>query len=287
MNTIMQKITRYVPDKVYLQLMYFKHFKKFINFSNPKTYNEKLQWLKLNDRQDIYTTMVDKYLVKQYVTDIIGGQYIIPTLGVWNTAEDIDFDSLPDKFVLKWNHDSGSVIICKNKQMLDRAATIEKLNKSKSHNGYWYAREWPYKNVNPCIIAEQYMEDSKTSELRDYKFFCFNGVAKALFVASERQKKGEEVKFDFFDMDFKHLKLRQGHPNAKICPEKPETFEEMKYLAEKLSKNIPQLRVDFYEVDGRVYFGELTFSHFAGMVPFEPKEWDETMGSWIALPNQK
>ena len=147
-------------------------------------------------------------------------------------------------------------------------------------------REWPYKNVKRRIIAEKYMEDSKTAELRDYKFFCFDGVAKALFIATERQKAGEEVKFDFFDMNFNHLDLRQGHPNAAICPDKPLKFDEMRVLAEKLSEGIPQVRVDFYEVDGKVYFGELTFSHFAGMVPFEPEEWDYKLGEWITLPER-
>ena len=136
-------------------------------------------------------------------------------------------------------------------------------------------------------LAEQYMEDVKTAELRDYKFFCFNGVARALFVATERQKAGEEVKFDFFDMAFQHLDLRQGHPNAATCPDRPDTFDEMKRLAEKLSQNIPQVRVDFYEVNGQVYFGELTFAHFAGMVPFKPEKWDYTFGSWIELPERK
>ncbi|MBQ8286695.1 MAG: hypothetical protein IJZ10_10415 [Thermoguttaceae bacterium] len=282
----MSKLLRLLPDKVYISLLYFKHFKKLPNLRKPRTFNEKLQWLKLYDRRDIYTTMVDKHLVKQYVADVIGEEYLIPTLGVWDEPEEIDFDALPEKFVLKWNHDSGSVLICKDKSKLDKAAVVENFRRRKSHNGYWYGREWPYKNVKPRVIAEEYMEDSKTAELRDYKFFCFDGAVKAMFVATERQKAGEEVKFDFFDPDFNWLPIRQGHPNAKTPPEKPEKLEEMRLLAEKLSKGIPQLRVDFYEVDGKVYFGELTFSHFAGLVPFEPAEWDRKFGDWIQLPEK-
>ena len=153
-----------------------------------------------------------------------------------------------------------------------------------NRNFYWWEREWPYKSVKPRIIAEQYMEDAATAELRDYKFFCFNGEVKALFIATERQKEGEEVKFDFFDADFNHLPVRQGHPNAQIAPEKPVTFAEMKRLATKLSEGIPHVRVDFYEVNGKIYFGELTFYHFGGAVPFEPSEWDKTFGDWITLP---
>ena len=154
-------------------------------------------------------------------------------------------------------------------------------------NLYWRAREWVYKDLMPKIIAEQYMEDEKTSELRDYKFFCFDGEVKMLFVATERQKQNEEVKFDFFDVDYNRLPFKQGHPNAKVLPEKPQCFDEMKELAAKLSKGIPHVRVDFYEVNGKVYFGELTFFHFCGLVPFEPEEWDFKLGSWIELPMEK
>lgn len=273
----------YMSDEKYIKKLYRIMMKKELNLKTPRTFNEKLQWLKLYDRNPMYTTMVDKYEVKKYVEEKIGKQYIIPTLGVWDKFDDIDFDSLPNQFVLKCTHDSGGLSICKDKSNWDKEKAKKKIEKSLKRNFYHVSREWPYKNVKPKIIAEQYMEDSKTGELRDYKFFCFNGVAKALFIATERQKANEEVKFDFFDMNFTHIDVRQGHPNAPILPNKPETFDEMYRLAEVLSKGIPQLRVDFYEVDGKVYFGELTFSHFAGMVPFEPEIWDETFGDWIEL----
>ena len=276
-----------MSDSAYLKLTYWANMNKKLNLTVPKTFNEKLQWLKLYDRNPIYTTMVDKYEVKKYVSDLIGNEYIIPTLGVWNKFDDIDFDGLPNQFVLKCTHDSGGLVICKDKGSFDKLAAKKKIEKFLKRNYYLVHREWPYKNVKHRIIAEQYMEDVKTAELRDYKFFCFDGVARILLVATDRQKVGEEVKFDFFDMEFNHLDFRQGHPNAAVCPEKPSQLELMKTLAEKLSKGMPHLRVDFYEVDGKVYFGELTFFHFSGNVPFEPNEWDYKLGQWIELPEQK
>lgn len=277
-----------IPDNIFLQKKFEYTIGNKINFDNPKTFNEKLQWLKLHDRKPEYTKMVDKYEAKKYVAEKIGEEYIIPTIGVWDDPEDIDFDSLPDKFVLKCNHNSGlGMIICKDKSALDVKKAKKALRKGLKQNYYLTCREWPYKNVKPRIIAEQYMEDEKTAELRDYKFFCFNGQVKSLFIATDRQKVGQEVKFDFFDENFNHLPIRQGHPNAEITPEKPEKFEEMKRLASKLSENIPHVRVDFYEVNGKVYFGEMTFFHFAGMVAFEPEEWDYKFGEWITLPKEK
>ena len=289
-KSVLKKCSRCLSDKAYIKLAYFRRFHRFPNLKNPKTYNEKLQWLKLYDRKPIYTTMVDKYEAKKYVADIIGEEYIIPTLGVWDKFDDIDFDSLPNQFVLKCTHDSGGLVICKDKKDFDIYRAKRKINKSLSTNYYYHGREWQYKNVKPRIISEKYMEDSKTSELRDYKFFCFNGEAKMLFIATDRQKKDEETKFDFFDMDFNLLPFTNGHPHASVVPKKPKCFDEMRILAEKLSVGIPQLRVDFYEVNGKVYFGELTFFHWGGMMPFDPPEWDEKIGQWIdisALKNDR
>ena len=277
--------SKHLSDKTYLALKYYAFMGKWLNLKHPRTFNEKLQWLKLFDRKDIYTTMVDKVTAKQYVAGIIGEEYIIPTLGMWDRFDDIDFDALPDQFVLKCTHDSGGLVICPDKSKFDKEAARQKIEKSLKRDYFSIHREWPYKNVKPRIIAEQYMKDEETNELRDYKFFCFNGVVRAMFVATERQKKGTEVKFDFYDTDFQHLPLRQGHPNAGVPIAKPQGFEQMKVLAEKLSAGIPHVRVDFYSVNGKVYFGELTFSHFAGFVPFQPEKWDEVFGEWITLPN--
>ncbi len=271
-------------DETYVRLRWRLCMDYPLDLENPKTFNEKLQWLKLHDHNPLYTTMVDKHDVKKYVANIIGEEYIIPTIAVYDKVEDIDFDKLPNQFVLKWTHDSGGLVICKDKSKLNVDVARKKLKKGERNHYFWRSREWPYKNVKPRIIAEQYMEDSTTSELRDYKFFCFDGEVKALFIATDRQKKGEETKFDFFDADFNHLDIKNGHPNAEIHPAKPAMFEKMKVLAATLSKEIPQVRVDFYEVNGKVFFGELTFSHWSGMKPFEPREWDYKFGDWIKLP---
>lgn len=271
------------PEK-YLPRLFYSRIGYKLNLKNPQTFSEKLQWMKLYDHNPLYTTLVDKYEVKKYVTNKIGSQYIIPTLEVWDNVDDIDFNSLPNQFVLKCTHDSGGLVICKDKSKLNIKKAKRILRKSMSRNFYYMGFEWPYKNVKPRIIAEKYMEDTKTKELRDYKFFCFNGDVKALFIATERQKEGEDVKFDFFDVDFNHLPFKQGHENARILPEKPLRFDEMKRLATILSKGLPQVRVDFYEVDGNIYFGEMTFFHHGGWTRFEPNEWDTIFGKWITLP---
>ena len=283
MMNVIRKATRVLPDELYLKLIYRIRVGKKLNLKNPKTYNEKLQWLKLHDRNPLYTTLVDKYEVKSYIAEKIGEEYVIPTLGVWERFEDIDFNSLPDQFVLKCTHDSGGLVICKDKKKLDIEEARKKITRCQGTNYYWHGREWPYKFVRPRIIAEQYMEDEKTQELRDYKFFAFNGTVRALFVASERQEKGTETKFDFFDADFNHLDFTNGHPNSTLTIEKPSSFDKMKELASILSVGFPQLRVDFYDVNGHVYFGELTFSHWSGLTPFSPDKWDDTFGSWIDL----
>lgn len=273
-----------LSDEEYLKRMFKARMGYELDLSNPQTFNEKIQWLKLHDHNPLYTTMVDKYAVKQYAASIIGEQYIIPTLGVWERFEDINFDSLPSQFVLKCTHDSGGIVIVKDKNHLNLKVARKKINRSLKYNYFYFGREWPYKNVKARILAEEFLEDHATSELRDYKFFCFNGKAKVLFIASDRQNPTTDTKFDFFDMEFHHLDFTNGHPNSEHQILKPSTFDEMKQLAEALSKDIPHVRVDFYDVDGKVYFGELTFSHWSGFVPFEPPEWDKKFGDWIILP---
>lgn len=277
-------ISRLIPDEPYIKLKYYWAFGKWPNLKKPKTFNEKVNWLKLHDRNPLYTTMVDKYEAKKYVAQRIGEEYIIPTYGVWERFEDIDFDSLPNQFVLKGTHDGGSLIIVRDKSKMDIEEAKKKLTKSLKTNYYWHGREWPYKNVKPRIIAEQYMEDDRTAELRDYKIFSFDGVMKALSIAANQQNEGEETKLDFFDIDFKHLDITNGHDNADFPPAKPERFEEMKHYTDVLSKHFPYLHIDFYEVNGQVYFGELTFSYWGAMVPFEPEKWDRTFGEWIKVP---
>ncbi len=279
------KLQKYLSDEQSIKLKYRCSLKRKLDLDNPRTFTEKLNWQKLYDRNPLYSKLVDKYEVKDYVAGLIGEEYLIKTLAVYDSADQIDFDSLPDKFVLKCTHDSGDIIICKDKNQLDVENARKKLNDGLHNNFYYDSREWPYKNVTPRIIAEEYMEDSKTRELRDYKFFCFDGEVKCMFVASDRQNR-EEPFFDFFDMDYNHLKIKNRHPNSTVLPEKPKCFELMKKLASVLSKGLPQVRIDLYEVDGRVYFGEYTFFHFGGFTPFEPDEWDYKLGAFINLPKQ-
>lgn len=272
-------------DKIYIMIKYYLCFGKSINLKSPQTFMEKQNWLKLYDRNPFYTTLVDKVEVKKYVASIIGNQYIIPTLEVWDSVDEIDFDILPQQFVLKCNHNSGKgMYICKDKSKIDIDKVKKGLKEGLKENYYLHSREWPYKNVKRRILAEKYMIDSKTNELRDYKFFCFDGVVKALFVATDRSKEDGETKFDFFDADYNHLPFTNGHPNADILPEKPKCFEEMKIVASKLSKGIPSVRIDLYEIDGSVYFGEMTLTHWGGFTPFKPDCWDSIFGEWIYLP---
>ena len=278
-------ILNWMSDEAYVKLLYRTGVGKKLNLKNPQTYNEKLQWLKLYDRRPLYTQIVDKYEVRSYVAERVGEQYLIPLVGgPWDSFDQIDFGSLPDQFVLKCTHDSGGIVVCKDKRNFDKDKARILIEKHLKVNFFWAGREWPYKNVKPRIIAEQYMEDATTSELRDYKFFCFDGTPRYLFIATERQNKEEDTKFDFFDMDYKHLDIRNGHPNATVPPKKPGCFDEMKRLAGILSEGIPQVRADFYEVNGVVYFGELTLFHWSGAVAFEPEEWDKEFGEWIILP---
>lgn len=274
-------------DEWYVKTRYYLYTGEKLNLDNPRTYNEKLCWQKLYDHNPLYTTMVDKYAVKDYVAGVIGGGYIIPTIGVWDNPDEIDWNLLPDQFVLKTTHDSGGVIIVKDKNSLDKNYAIAKLNACLKADNYATTREWPYKNVPRRVIAEKYIEDKKVGELRDYKFFAFDGVVRAMFVSQGRNKKGEDVRFDYFDANYNHLPIYQYHEFGEIIPEKPTSFELMKELASKLSRGIPQVRVDLYEVDGKVYFGELTFFHHGGIVPFKPNEWNEIFGSWITLPKTK
>ena len=275
----------HVKDETYLKRMYKLSMGIELDLDNPKRYTEKLQWLKLYDHKPQYSTMVDKYEVKKFVADRIGKDHVIPSYGVWNNFDEIDFESLPSQFVLKCTHDSGTYVICTDKNNFDMASAKKLLEGRLKRNFYAINREWPYKNVKPRIIAEAYMEDKKQGELRDYKFFTFNGEPKVVYIAQGRGSK-EETVADFFDMNMNHLDLMIDHEKDEIPPELPNKFEQMKLFAGVLSKGTPQLRVDFYEVNGHVYFGELTFFHCSGLVSFKPDKWDYTFGEWLVLPEK-
>lgn len=274
------------PDKLYVEMLFRFRMGKRLDLKTPKTYNEKLQWLKLYDRKSCYAILVDKYAVKEIVAKQIGKEHVIPTLGVWQQPEDIDWGSLPSKFVLKTTMGGGNngVIVCKDITKLNKQQAVAKLRKSMKDDIYKRLREWPYKDVPKRVIAEVYMEDVESGELPDYKFFCFDGEVKALFIATERGT--GNVKFDFFDKDFNHLDLVQSHPMSGKEIEKPNCYDEMIRIAETLSKGIPHVRIDLYEVNGKVYFGEYTFYHHGGIMPFHPEKWDYEFGSWIKLPSK-
>ena len=273
----------FLPDKLYLQMKYKLITGKTLNLNEPKTFNEKLQWLKLYDRKAEYTTMVDKYSAKNYVAKIIGKEYIIPTLGIYDSFDDIDFEKLPNQFVIKCTHDSGGLIICKNKSEFNLKESKKKINKFLKRKYYYIHREWPYKNVKPRIIIEKYMEDHNSFSMQDYKFFCFNGEPKIMYLSAGLENH-ETASMSFFDMDFKLTDCkRKDYKAFTTIPPKPKNFEKMKNLARELSKGIPHLRVDFYEIDGKVYFGELTFSTCAGFLPFSDEKWDLKLGNLIDL----
>ena len=275
------KMLKFLPDKLYLKLRFRFEMKQKLDLKNPKTYNEKLQWLKLNDRNPLYTTLVDKYAVKDYVANVIGKEHVIETYGVWDKFDDIDFNLLPNQFVLKCTHDSGGLVIVKDKNTFNKEKVKEKIEASLKRDFYLTGREWPYKNVPRKIIAEKFMVDESGYGLKDYKFFCFDGKVKALFIATDRMKDGEEVKFDFFDRDFNHLPFERGHKNSKSEIKKPEKFDEMIEIAERLSSSLKHVRVDLYNVNGKIYFGEMTFYPGGGFERFEPNEWDYTFGNWL------
>lgn len=275
----------YMTDEQYLKLRYKITFGNKLNLDNPHLFNEKLQWLKIYDRNPLYTTLVDKYAVREYIKEKLGEEYLIPLVGgPWINAQDIDFSRLPDQFVLKCTHDSGSVVICRDKENLDCEAVVKKLNKALKHNFYYWGREWPYKNVPPQIIAEKYMTDKPWEELRDYKLMCFNSKVKATLVCSDRFSDGG-IKITFYDSNWKRLPFKRHYQASEVEIEKPKTYEEMCHVAEKLSENITFVRMDFYEINRKVYFGEFTFYPGSGFEKFYPSEWDEGLGRWIKLPN--
>lgn len=273
-----------MDDEEYIKRKYKAIFGTELDLENPKTYNQKIQWLKLYYRRPDYTKYVDKFEVRSYVAKTIGEEHLVPILGVWDSPEDIDFDKLPSKFVLKCNHNSGlGMCICENKDELQTDRVISGLEKGLKQNYYLTGREWPYKNVKRRIIAEKFLVDESGVELKDYKIYCFDGKVRLIMINSDRNSKCA-TKADYFDEDFNHIDMIWGYEQADITPKKPAHFEEMKMLAEKLSKDMPHVRVDFYVADDKVYFGEMTFFDGSGFEAFEKIEYANMLGDWIKLP---
>lgn len=226
--------------------------------------------------------MVDKVKVKEYVAEKIGDKYIIPTIAVWDSADEIDWDVLPSQFVMKCSHDSGGIIICKDKSKLDKKKAISIMSKGLKRRYFKQNREWPYKDVTPRIIVEAYMVDESGYELKDYKFFCFDGVPRLVQIDFDRytnhKRNVYDTEWNLLDL---LIKFPKGHERVFV---KPNNYEEMLYISRKLSEGIPHVRVDLYNVNGRIYFGEMTFFHGSGLEEFTPEEWDERIGSWLKLP---
>ncbi len=282
-TSILLKYGGWIPDKPYLQMMYFLKVGKQLNFDNPQTFNEKLQWLKLYNRKPEYTMMVDKYAVKDYVAGIIGKEHIIPTLGVWDKPEDIDFDSLPNQFVLKTTHGGGGneIVICRDKTSFDHEAAIRKLRTSMSQNIYKGYREWVYKDVKHRIVAEELLSDPN-GELNDYKVFVFNGEPKIIELDYNRFNGHQRQLYDF---NWRKIEGVIGYPSdSKKTFSKPRVLGELYELAKKLSKGIPLIRTDFYIVNNHIYFGELTFYPDSGFGKIKPNEFGYQLGEWINCP---
>lgn len=283
---ISRHLLDWVPDEPFLKLKFRQSLGKRLDLTHPQTYNEKIQWLKLHDRDPLYSRLVDKYEVRSYIAEKLGEDYLIPLVGgPWNSPEEIDFDALPDQFVLKCTHDSGGLIVCRDKSALDREQACSRLSASLARNYYWSKREWPYQNVRPRILAEQYMQDGETPNLNVYKILNFGGEPRIIQTIQNDKTARETI--DYFDTDWTLLNLRQGFPNSETPLPRPKTLEAMLTAAARLSVGFPTLRTDFYEINGRVYFSEITFYTDSGLCPFEPPEWDMLLGLWTRLPTDE
>ena len=272
-------------DETYIKKRYYATFGHAIDLENPSTISEKLQWLKLHDRNPIYTTMADKYAVRDYLTEKGASELIVPLVGgPWINFDEIDFDALPDQFVLKCTHDSGGLYICKDKSKMDKAAVKERVEHSLRRNYFMHGREWPYKNIQPQIIAEQFLEDDVSDVLRVYKIFNFNGKPKIIQMITNDKTSEETI--NYYDTEWNLLNLRQNYPNGPL-DERPALLEDMLNWAKILSEGIPFLRTDFYISNGKIYFSEFTFYTDSGFAPYEPEEWDSILGSWIQLPEKE
>lgn len=278
----MQKMEKVLPDRLYLKMLFKLKVGHNLNLKNPKTFNEKMSWIKLYDRKPLYSRLADKYAVKQYVAERIGGEYVVDNYLVAESWDEIDFDKLPDQFVLKCTHDSGGAFVCRAKRLFDFERVRQEVTANLQRNYFYPGREWPYKDIKPRIIADRYLDDHTGNELRDYKFWCFNGKPTYMYCTI----KGVNIFENFYDMQFQPVMIDHGFPRHQPEFECPKNFELMKVLATKLSENIPFVRVDFFDVDEKVYFGEFTFYDWGGLRPFGG-DWDQRLGELIVLPQRR
>ncbi len=281
------RLLSFLPDKTYLSLLYYSKFRKWINWKDPKSFNEKLQWLKVNYRDDSLSDIVDKVNGKARIAQLIGDEYNVPTIGVYDSFDEIPFDELPNRFVLKCTHDSGCVFICKDKSRFNIEEARREITAELNRNLYYLSREWPYKHVKPRIIIEGLLENSDGSSLDELKCFCFNGKVKMILVCqgTAHDTTGSRTN-DFYDLDNRHLPVKCLNPWAAEPYVFPDHIDQLIQAAEKLSAGFPHMRVDSYVVNGQFYIGEMTFFHNSGLRKFEPEVWDDTFGDWIELPKK-
>lgn len=280
----------FLPEKSVVKILWWTKTGKWLDVGNPKTFNEKLQWLKINNHNPKLTTLVDKYLVRGYIRDLLGEEYLIPLIGCWDNLDEIDFDSLPDQFVLKCNHNAAiGLCVCRDKKVLNADKVKKELRRGLSSNFYYSSREWAYKNVQRRIICEKYMEDGSGNGLRDYKFFCFNGEAKFIYI-SEGLENHETARISFYGFDGKEMPFhRRDYRQFSVTPAFPDNIQEMIEIANKIASQLageiglPFARVDLYSIQGKTYFSEITLYPNSGYIPFEPGIWDEKIGEWIDL----
>lgn len=285
LKKIINGLSCLLPDKLYLKMKFRYMMGESLNFKNPQTFNQKLQWLKLYDRNPLYTKLVDKYEVRKYIVETIGEEYLIPLIGVYDNIDEIDWSKLPNQFVLKCTHGSGANIICKDKSKLDIQKAEKRLKKWMRRNWYWYGREWPYKNVKPRIICEKFLQEADGEQIKDYRVFCFDGEPKFIAVDFDITNK-KNTRRNLYDLDWNLLDYGISYPRElSIKVERPKRIDEMIKISKILAKDIPHVRIDFYCLDTKIYFGEMTFYHQAGYGRVYPKEFEREMGEWIKLPN--
>lgn len=284
-NRIIRCASHVLSDEQFIKFNFRLRMGYPLNLDNPKTFNEKLNWLKLNDHNPLYTKMADKYDVKKYVKERIGEEYVVPCLGVWNNLDDMDFDTLKYPCVLKATNDSSGTIICRSRDSINPSAIRKRLSVSMKRNWYAQSREWVYKDIEPRIIADEFLDDGSGHELRDYKFWCFNGEPRYMYVTN----KAADVFENFYDMDFKPVDINHGFKRHVPEFECPDGFDMMKSLCKRLLEGIdvPFVRIDFFYVKGKIYFGEFTFYDWGGMRPFSNTEWDYKLGEYLKLPINK
>ena len=286
-------LTKWVPDRTHLCLTYRAKLGSWPDLDSPETFTEKMQWLKLHDRNPAYTTMVDKYCAKDFIASRVGPEYIVKSLAVWSSADDIDPSGLPEKFVLKTNHDCGGVLICTDKDCFDLDDAKAFFRRHLKRNYFYGCREWPYKNVKPVVFAEEFLEsegdnahdeDDNWEGIDEFDFFCFDGEPRLISYCHGDKNDSEKRYNDFYDTEWNLLPLTMGYASSEETIPAPKQLSEMLELSRKLSEGVPFLRVDLFICKGQVLVGELTFYPWGGFMPFGPAETEGTLGEMVSLP---